>query len=227
MSRGCVCVFAKPPRPGTVKTRLATVLGDDGAAALARAFLLDTWNTVTRVSGVDVVLAATELDAPEWRSLHAAEVWPQGAGTLGDRLERVLRRALQAHPFAIAIGTDIPGLPVSRFDDARDALRAADAVLGPADDGGFYLIGVSTCPHGLLDTVPWSASDTCARTLERLGQHHLTTTVIAPWLDVDAPADLDTLRRRLRDGTIHAPETARILGGAAATESSRARTTDG
>jgi rSAM/selenodomain-associated transferase 1 len=216
MSRGCVCVFAKPPRPGTVKTRLASLLGDDGAAALARAFLLDTWSTVTRVSGVDVVLAATELEAPEWRSLHAAEVWPQGAGTLGDRLERVLRRALQAHPFAIAIGTDIPGLPLSRLDEARDALRTADAVLGPADDGGFYLIGVSTCPHGLLDTVPWSASDTCARTLERLGQHHLTTTVIDPWFDVDEPADLDALRRRIRDGIIHAPETARILGGEAA-----------
>jgi hypothetical protein len=222
MSRGCVCVFAKPPRPGTVKTRLASVLGDEGAGALARAFLLDTWSTATRVSGVDVVLAATEVEAPEWTSLPAAEVWPQGAGTLGDRLERVLRRALQAHPFAIAIGTDIPGLPLSRLIDGCEALRTADAVLGPADDGGFYLIGVSTCPDGLLDTVPWSASDTCARTLERLGQHHLTTTLIAPWFDVDEPADLDALRRRIRDGTIHAPETARILGGAAARESSRA-----
>ena len=222
MSRGCICVFAKPPRPGTVKTRLTSVLGDEGAAALARAFLLDTWSTVTRVSGVDVVLAATEVDAPEWPSLDVAEVWPQGAGTLGDRLERVLRRALHAHPFAIAIGTDIPGLPLSRLDDACEALRTADAVLGPADDGGFYLIGVSTCPHGLLDTVPWSASDTCARALERFGHHHLTTTVIDPWFDVDEPADLDALRRRIRDGTIHAPETARILGEATATGSSRA-----
>ena len=212
MSRGCVCVFAKPPRPGTVKTRLVSVLGDDGAAALAHAFLLDTWSTTTRMAGVDVVLAATEVEAPEWRPLRATAVWPQGAGTLGDRLERVLRRALETHPFAIVIGTDVPGLPLSRLDDACAALRTADAVLGPADDGGFYLIGVSACPHGLLDTVPWSASDTCTRTLERLRQHHLATTVIAPWFDVDEPADLDTLRRRIRDGTIHAPETARILG---------------
>jgi len=222
MSRGCVCVFAKPPRPGTVKTRLASVLGDEGAAALARAFLLDTWSTVRRVSGVDVVLAATEVDAAEWPSLDGAEVWPQGAGTLGDRLERVLRRALETHPFAIAIGTDIPGLPLSRLDDACGALRTADAVLGPADDGGFYLIGVSTYPHGLLDTVQWSASDTCVRTLERFERHHLTTTVIDPWFDVDEPADLHTLRRRIRDGTIHAPETARILGAATAIKSSRA-----
>lgn len=222
MSRGCVCVFAKPPRPGTVKTRLAPVLGDEVAAALARAFLLDTWSTVTRVSGVDVVLAATEVEAPEWPSLGAAAVWPQGAGTLGDRLERVLRRALETHPFAIAIGTDIPGLPPSRLDDACAALRSADAVLGPADDGGFYLVGVSTCPHGLLDTVPWSASDTCARTLERFERHHLTATVLDPWFDVDEPADLDALRRRIRDGTIHAPETARILGEATAMNSSRA-----
>lgn len=211
MSRGCLCVFAKPPRPGTVKTRLAPVLGDAAAAALAHAFLLDTWNTVTRVSGVTVVLAATEVDAPEWRSLKDAEVWPQGAGTLGDRLERVLRRALEAHPFAIAIGTDIPGLPVSRLDDACEALRTADAVLGPADDGGFYLLGVSKCPQGLLDTVPWSASDTCARTLERLGHHHLRTTLIDSWFDIDEPADLHALRRRIREATIDAPETARFL----------------
>jgi rSAM/selenodomain-associated transferase 1 len=213
MSRGCVCVFAKPPRPGTVKTRLAPVLGDAGAAALARAFLFDTWNTVTRVSGVDVVLAATEVEAPEWSSLNVAEVWPQGAGTLGDRLERVLCRALETHPFAIAIGTDIPGLPLSRLDDACAALREADAVLGPADDGGFYLIGVTKCPHGLLDTVPWSESDTCARTLERFDQHHLVTRVIDPWFDVDEPADLDALRRRIRDGTIRSSETARVLSG--------------
>jgi rSAM/selenodomain-associated transferase 1 len=216
MSRGCVCVFAKPPRPGAVKTRLASVLGDDGAAALAGAFLLDTWSTATRMPGVDVVLAATEVEAPEWRPVHAADVWPQGGGTLGDRLELVLRRALQAHSFAIAIGTDVPGLPLSRLEDAREALRTADAVIGPADDGGFYLIGVSTCPRGLLDTVPWSASDTCARTLARLRQHHLATTVIASWFDIDEPADLDTLRRRIRDGTIHAPATARVLGGEAA-----------
>lgn len=215
MSRGCLCVFAKRPSPGTVKTRLASVLGDDGAAALARAFLLDTWSTATRMSGVDVVLAATCVEAPEWRPLRAAEVWPQGAGTLGARLERVLRRALQTHPFAIAIGTDLPGLPLSRLDDAREALRTADAVVGPADDGGFYLIGVSVCPHGLLDTVPWSAFNTCARTLERLGQHRLTTTVIKPWFDVDEPADLDALRRRISSGAIHAPETERILGEAA------------
>jgi rSAM/selenodomain-associated transferase 1 len=213
MSRGCVCVFAKPPRPGAVKTRLVPVLGRAGAAALARAFLLDTWSTVTRVSGVDVVLAATDVEAPEWSSLNIAEVWPQGEGTLGHRLERVLRRALTTHPFAIAIGADIPGLPRSRLDDACAALRTAHAVVGPADDGGFYLIGVTTCPHGLLDTVPWSASDTCARTLERFAQRHLVTTVIDPWFDVDEPADLDALRGRIRDGSICAPETAQVLSG--------------
>jgi glycosyltransferase A (GT-A) superfamily protein (DUF2064 family) len=124
----------------------------------------------------------------------------------------VLRRGLETHPFAIAIGTDIPGLPSSRLERACAALRTADAVIGPADDGGFYLIGLTKCPPGLLDTVPWSAPDTCAHTLARLDRHHLAATVIDPWFDVDEPADLDALRRRLEDGTIHAPETARVLG---------------
>jgi glycosyltransferase A (GT-A) superfamily protein (DUF2064 family) len=189
---------------------VVSVLGDEGAAAWRDTFR-STRGGRRRACRKDVVLAATDVEAPEWHPLHATEVWPQGAGTLGDRLERVLRRALQTHPFVIAIGTDVPGLPLSRLGNACEALRTADAVVGPADDGGFYLIGVSACPHGLLDTVPWSASDTCARTLKRLRQHHLATTVIAPWFDVDTPADLDTLRRRIRDGTIHAGNRALML----------------
>lgn len=211
--RGCVSVFAKPPRPGEAKTRLASELGDAGAAALARAFFLDTWETVSRLSWAEAVLATTDVAASEWSFLDRARVWPQGDGSLGHRLARVLQRALHQFPFAIAVGTDSPGLPTALLEAARGALRESDAVLGPSDDRGFYLIGLRRCPADLLTDLPWSAPDTFASTLRRLHSRGLDTTVLPPWFDVDRPDDLRQLRRRIGDGALWAPETARVLAG--------------
>lgn len=205
-----VCVFAKPPRPGLVKTRLAVALGTGQAAALARAFYEDTWSAATSLPWAKAVLASTEPAAEEWLG-NGAPAWPQGRGDLGERLERVLRRALHDTPVALAIGTDTPGLPPILFSQARSALADADAVLGPCEDGGFYLLGVRRCPPGLLRGLPWSAADTFMQTLSRLRERGLRTAVIAPWFDVDRPADLACLHALIARGEIHAPATARAL----------------
>jgi len=204
VERGCLCVFAKPPRPGVAKSRLIPALGATGAAELAHALFADTWNMATRLPQMSAVLATTDVDAPEWREL-GADVWPQGAGTLGDRMERVVRRALKTHSFAIVIGTDLPGLPAARLVAARLALAKADAVLGPATDGGFYLIGLRRCPRGLLHGLPWSTPEVFDRTLVRLRQRGLRTRTIGRWCDLDDPDDLVVLRRRLRGKRLHAP----------------------
>lgn len=211
MEQGCICVFAKPPRPGQVKTRLAPQLGDAEAAALANAFFLDTWAAVSAIAWAEVVLATTEVTAREWDHLAGAPIWPQGPGSLGDRLERILRRALDAFPFAVAVGTDAPGLPAALMEAARDGLRTADAVIGPSEDGGFYLVGLRRCPTDLFTGLPWSSSDTFACTLHRLRARGLKTTVISEWFDVDRPCDLDRLRGLILGGHLSAPETARIL----------------
>src|SRR2546423_15206192 len=121
-ARDCtICVFAKPPRPGEAKTRLATAIGPAAAAELARAMLEDTWRLLSTLTWADLVLATTEIDR-SWidelpfpisssNSDHAAPVWQQGSGDLGERLERMLRTALMRTSMAIAIGTDSPGLP--------------------------------------------------------------------------------------------------------------------
>jgi hypothetical protein len=210
MERGCICVFAKPPRPGEVKARLAPEIGESGAAALAKAFFLDTWAALSAIAWAKVVLATTDITACEWDDLTGTAVWPQGPGTLGHRLERILRRALEAFPFAMAVGTDAPGLPVALLEAARDALRTANAVIGPSDDGGFYLLGLRRCSTDLLTGLPWSAPDTFC-TLRRLRTRGLRTTVIPPWFDVDEPRDLDRLRALIVGGRLHAPETARLL----------------
>jgi rSAM/selenodomain-associated transferase 1 len=203
-------VFAKPPRPGEVKTRLAETLGAASAAALARAFFLDTWRSATSRAWARAVLATTDTGAPEWAHLDAT-IWPQGGGDLGERMERVLRRALRSAPFALAIGTDTPGLPMKLLDAAHRALRTAEAVIGPCEDGGFYLVGLRRCPPRLLAALPWTAHDTFVRTIARLREHGLAVDVLPPWFDVDHAEDLSCVRALLSRGEIDAPETERAL----------------
>ncbi|OGQ12247.1 MAG: hypothetical protein A2138_17155, partial [Deltaproteobacteria bacterium RBG_16_71_12] len=156
-----LCIFAKAPRAGAVKTRLAAQIGAARAARLAEAFFWDTLALAERAPALRVVVALSG-DAHLLPGLRdRVEVWPQGDGDLGARLQRSLRRALAESPRALAIGTDSPGLPSTLLANARAALHTHDAVLGQADDGGFYLLGLSRCPKelldGLLEGLPWSA----------------------------------------------------------------------
>ncbi len=211
MRKPYICVFAKPPHPGSVKTRLASKVGTEGAAALAAAFSRDTWSAVRALRWAQPVLATTEANAKDWDFARRANIWLQGNGDLGDRLERVLRRALRGAPFAIALGIDTPGLPRSLVEQARKALHTSDAVLGPCEDGGFYLLGLRECPRGLLRNLPWSARNTFVQTLIRLRRWGYQTQVLPPWFDVDRPGDLARLQSLLSRGDISARETARLL----------------
>ncbi len=204
-----VCVFAKPAVAGRAKTRLASAVGAPAAARLARAFFEDTWIATGKLPWARPILATTShagLDPPA-----GAEVWLQGRGDLGARLTRILRRALRGSAGAIALGADSPGLPGSRLDEARRMLASHDAVLGPSQDGGFYLLGLTRCPPGLLRFLPWSADDTFERARARLEDRGLSTAILREYFDVDVPADLVRLRRRIARGRVSAPRTARAL----------------
>jgi rSAM/selenodomain-associated transferase 1 len=208
-----VCVFARPPVPGQTKTRLARTVGDERAAALAAAFLADTWALVTSLPWARPVIAST--GAMPDGLVPGASVWPQGDGTLDQRIERILGRALAEVPGgAIALGADSPGLPRALLDEAHARLRAGDAVIGPADDGGFYLLGLRRCPPGLLAGVPWSCAETCAAVERRLAQHRLPVATLGRWFDVDHGDDLARLRVLLAADPARAPATAAVLEAA-------------
>lgn len=204
-----LCVFAKPPRPGSVKTRLD--LGREPSALLAHAFLRDTWATVRSQLWARPILVTTDGTAEDFGLKQDTEVWLQGGGDLGERLERVLARALQHGADAIVIGADTPGLPPRFLVQARRALRRAEAVLGPCEDGGFYLLGLTRCPPGLLRDLPWSSAETFIQTLGRLCEWGMTVRVLEPWFDVDRAADLHRLRGLIEREEISAPETASAL----------------
>lgn len=209
---GLVGVFAKVPAPGLVKTRLAAAVGERRAAALARAFLIDTWRAVTALESGRVVLfldgdgALPELDPkPEVRRQIDAD--------LGGRMEHALGEGLaEGSPWAIVVGSDLPGLPRGLLEAAIAAFCAgSDCVVGPTLDGGFYLLGLTRCPRGLLSGLPWSSPGTCRATLERLNERGLSPRVLDPWFDVDEAADLDRLEEALAAGTVVAPATASAL----------------
>jgi rSAM/selenodomain-associated transferase 1 len=209
-----IVVFARAPIPGRTKTRLAASIGADAAAGLAAAFLADTWRMVGEVGGARRVLAAAGERAALTRIVgQDAEVWPQGTGDLGARLGRILRRALAERPPVIALGADSPGLPVDRLHAAVRALARDPAVIGPADDGGFYLLGLRRCARDLFDGVPWGTDRAGAAMVERLVARGCRPAQLPGWFDVDRPDDLVRLRRGLEAGVLMAPFTAAALAG--------------
>ena len=214
MSAGAICIFAKAPQPGRTKTRLARDIGDAAAARLAEAFLLDTWHKAVELAATSGARVVLVLDGdPDTISplVSAAQVVAQGTGDLGARLERALMRELEAAPWAVAIGTDSPTLPVRLIARACERLAGgAAAVLGPCDDGGFYLLGLRQCPRGMLANLPWSSRDTCAATARRLEEQRFDVERLDAWYDVDEASDLERLRAELAAGAI-APETRRAL----------------
>jgi rSAM/selenodomain-associated transferase 1 len=206
---GVVCVFAKPARPGEVKTRLAAEIGPGEAARLATAFLEDTLVALRRLP-LRVVLASTE---PGVSSALADECWEQGDGELGERLERVLCQALGRAPWAAAIGADSPGFPLAALEEAEAMLSSVDVALGPADDGGFYLMATRRCPPQMLAGVTWSVPDTLLQVERRFRTLGLSTGRVAPWFDVDTLESLRRLAGLMARGEVRAAATAQAIAG--------------
>jgi hypothetical protein len=194
-----------------VKTRLAQSIGATHAAELAAAMLYDVWSVVKGLTGVVPVLAATEpgnfgIDVPDER------IWLQPTGDLGSRIERILQRGLETAPAAIALGADAPFITAVHLTRAIQHLQSRDAVLGPCDDGGFYLLGMHRCPAGLLAGIPWSSEHTLRETEARLRAHGMGVVQIATLFDVDTIADLQRLRSELRNVPLGiAPRTRKWL----------------
>jgi rSAM/selenodomain-associated transferase 1 len=207
-----VAIFAKPPVPGEVKTRLIPVLGADGAAQLAMAFLVDALAVVRICPWAKPVVATTGPFPLDELEVGVVPLWQQGDGDLGVRIERIVHKGLSEGDRAvIAFGADSPGLPSSALYKARAVLETHEAVLGPSHDGGYYLIGLRRCPHGLLDGIRWSVPETFGETKARLLSAGLSCGLGVSYFDIDTPDDLPRLEEGLRNGTLRAPATAEAL----------------
>ena len=211
-----VVVMAKAPIPGRVKTRLTPPLTGPEAAQLARALLEDTAGLVSRIPGTRMVVAVEPSDAtPLVQAIvPRVEVVPQTSGDLGTRMAAVIAdRCARGASAVLLIGSDAPTVPRGHVERAVGWLRQGDdqLVVGPAEDGGYYLIGL-TRPHPeLFGGIAWGGPGVLQATLERAAISRLPVRRLAPWHDVDMPGDLTRLRQELADRPQAAPATAHWL----------------
>ena len=203
MATSRLIIFLKAPRPGFVKTRLAAALGPDGACA-AYVRLVETLLHRLR-DRTDVELRFTPDDAAAEVRSWARPGWlmePQGRGDLGGRLICAVEKAFHDRCEAVAIiGADCPEVSNGDVDGALEIVASgkADVVLGPAKDGGYWLIALRKPVAGLFTGIAWSTDSVLAETRARAHGLGLTVEEMRTLTDVDTPDDWDSISGRLAD----------------------------
>jgi rSAM/selenodomain-associated transferase 1 len=198
MNKVRLIVFAKAPVAGFAKTRLIPALGSEGAARLAKHLLLNTLQNGLEAN-FDVMEFCTS-PSPEdkvWQNLallpaiSQSVVWSaQGEGDLGARLARASRRAINNGEAVLLIGTDCPQLSPAILRQAADRLEHADAVIIPASDGGYTLLGLNRFHKSLFKNINWSTETVFTDTVQRLKNMMWSVEVMAELHDIDLPSDL-------------------------------------
>lgn len=189
-----VGIFAKEPRPGQVKTRLCPPLSSAEAAELYRVSLEETVQRLAAGPFAPVLFYDGEADYFQ-RGFPGFSLFPQGEGDLGARMQRALQILLQAGcRGAVLVGSDSPDLPLELLDEAFAALDTVDAVVAPAGDGGYVLIGESRHHAELFRDIPWSSDQVLAQTRQRAAAAGINLQELSAWEDVD---DLPSLRALL------------------------------
>ena len=195
--------MAKEPVPGRVKTRLCPPLSPREAADLYGAFLADTLSLVAG-TGVKGFIACEPDGAGAFfrdRAPSGMACIPQGPGDLGARLARISKQLFSSgFEQVLIVASDVPGMDPEHLSLAFASLDHADLVLGPCDDGGYYLIG--TCAHlpSLFAGIPWSTSGVLSKTREIAEGEGMSVSLLPSCSDIDIMQDLSRLARDLEAG---------------------------
>jgi hypothetical protein len=214
--RRALLVVAKQPTAGRVKTRLCPPLDGRTAAALYSAFLGDVLDVMRQVSGVQRTIAYLPEDADGYFAALAPDMAhePQIGADLGERLDHLLTSALHTGARqAVVMSSDCPTLPAAFVAEAFTRLDGpVDVVLGPSDDGGYYLIGLKQPQPRLLREVRMSTAAVLSDTLALADAIGLRVALLPPWYDVDTVEDLERLRAELAQNPLAtAPRTRALL----------------
>ncbi|BBA69027.1 TIGR04282 family arsenosugar biosynthesis glycosyltransferase [Geobacter sulfurreducens] len=210
-------VFAKRPMAGRVKTRLTPPLSPGDAAELYRRMLLDILAKCARMVGVGLLLFYEPGEGSGRFFEEAAPGWacrPQEGDDLGARLDSAFRLAFgEGYGEVAVIGTDSPDLPEEYVRLAFDLLdhRAVDAVYGPSEDGGYYLLALKQHRPELFRDIPWSTGEVLEHSLARAQAAGVRVELLPAWYDVDTIADLR--RPGLAGAGTVAPLTAEFVSG--------------
>jgi len=202
MRPAAVAIMAKAPRAGEVKTRLCPPLSLVDAAELYRRLLLDKIEQVRSLKTASLAIAYTPDEARAFFEEVAPGfvLVPQRGADLGDRLANSLGELLDTgHRGALAIDSDTPTLPLEFLQQALDLIVTPeiDVVLGPTEDGGYYLIGLRAVHRELFEAMAWSTQQVLPETIRRADAKGLRVACLPPWYDIDTPDDLARLRMAL------------------------------
>jgi len=199
--RGVLAVFAKQPQRGKVKTRLQPLIGEDAALAVHNALIRYVFCNLQKASLCQVEFwVAVPDELPISDVLHdkvftsicnIKDIHIQIGADLGIRMAGCASAALQRADYVVLVGADCPSVDA---DYLRQALRHLDAgvdiVIGPAEDGGYVLLGLRKVPECLFKDVPWGSAEVLEVTRARLRQEGLAWVELEPRWDVDRPEDL-------------------------------------
>ena len=201
-SRPVAVVMLKAPRAGTVKTRLGAEIGHEAATQIYRILVEHQMNSIPRDWRTEIHFSPADAGAEMQAWLGAAhEYFPQSDGDLGCRLTRAVSGAFdRGAASTVVVGGDCPTLDEACLRRAGDALPGVDVVLGPALDGGYYLVALRRAVPRLFENIPWSTEHVLATSLVRIAETRLQHTLLEPKEDVD---DLASLHRAMdTDGSV-------------------------
>lgn len=194
-------IFAKAPIPGQVKTRLCPPLTPEEAATLHGSFVLDILERTKGAASklklpIDRYLAcspsATHVFFKIMEERQGVKLIDQVGDDLGTRMNQTFKTLFaRGYGQVLLIGTDVPTLPLDHFRQALASLENHDLVLGPAFDGGYYLIGLKRVVPELFADIPWSTDQVLRLTQKKAAEIGLKASLIQPWRDVDTLADLE------------------------------------
>jgi rSAM/selenodomain-associated transferase 1 len=190
-------LFAKRPEPGKVKTRLAGAVSPEWAAKAAEAFLLDMVERLAEIEAQRHLIFDPPDSRPYFHEIARSRyhLTPQSPGNLGQRMADFFEGQLRLGVASVVIvGSDSPTVPAEFIARAFQHLHEADLVLGPATDGGYYLIGCAGSVPPVFSDIPWGSERVLSSTLNALGSTNHRLALLPPWYDIDTLNDWHMFR---------------------------------
>ncbi|GAB2528513.1 TIGR04282 family arsenosugar biosynthesis glycosyltransferase [Spirosoma aerophilum] len=183
-------VFVKNPIPGQVKTRIARTVGDAKAVEVYQHLLVYTQELVSTFSGRCVIYYGDHINPDDGWNNYAK--YRQIGADLGERMLNAFQEQFaEGATTVVIIGSDCLTITPDHLRQAFDALKTTDLVIGPATDGGYYLLGMNALQPFVFENMPWSQPDLCRKTEQVIGQKGLTLTRLEALTDIDEWADYE------------------------------------
>ena len=191
-------VFVKYPEPGKVKTRIARDLGTERAAKIyshmARSIIEKVWRAETYRTVIYFDPPDRETDIRAWLGINNVSYEVQSPGTLGDKMSKAIETVFsEGAEKAVLIGTDVPEITAELIRTAFSMLESTEVVLGPTEDGGYYLIGLQMFEPQLFKNIDWSTDVVFNQSLGLIKEQNLSYRIIDSLKDVDTAEDVDPL----------------------------------